>query len=157
TPAEMVDSMSLEEKVGQLFVVPAYGAEANTAHPKNREEFGVDTPAEVVQKYHPGGVIHFTWTDSLQDPEQLAELSNGLQTAATSSGAGIALLISTDQEQGAVTRIGAPATRFPGNMALGASRSQEDAERAAAITGQELRAMGINFDLAPSGDVNVNP
>ena len=42
-------------------------------------------------------------------------------------------------------------------MALGASRSQEDAERAAAITGQELRAMGINFDLAPSGDVNVNP
>lgn len=157
TPAEMVDSMSLEEKVGQLFVVPVYGAEANTAHPKNREEFGVDTPAEVVQKYHPGGVIHFTWTDSLQDPEQIAELSNGLQTAATSSGAGIPLLISTDQEQGAVTRIGAPATQFPGNMALGASRSQEDAERAAAITGQELRAMGINFDLAPSGDVNVNP
>ena len=117
----------------------------------------MDTPAEVVQKYHPGGVIHFTWTDSLQDPEQIAELSNGLQTAATSSGAGIPLLISTDQEQGAVTRIGAPATQFPGNMALGASRSQEDAERAAAITGQELRAMGINFDLAPSGDVNVNP
>ncbi|GAA0510256.1 beta-N-acetylhexosaminidase [Saccharopolyspora subtropica] len=157
SPAELLQDMTLEEKVGQLFVTYAYGPTANSAHPKNREEFGVDTPAQVVQKYHLGGIIHFTWTDSLHTPKQIAELSNGLQDAAINSGAKVPLLISTDQEQGQVTRIPEPATQFPGNMALGAGRSAEDADRAAAITGQELRAMGLNQNFAPSGDVNVNP
>ncbi len=150
-------AMSLEEKVGQLFVTYAYGRTADTAHPKNRAEFGVDTPAEVVRRYHLGGVVHFSWTDSLYHPEQIAELSNGLQRAAANSGAGIPLMISTDQEQGLVTRIGEPATQLPGNMALGAGRSSADAERAAAITGRELRAMGITRNFAPVADVNVNP
>ncbi|MGP4018315.1 glycoside hydrolase family 3 protein [Saccharopolyspora sp. 5N708] len=157
SPEELLQQMTLEEKVGQLFVTYAYGRTADTAHPENMAEFGVDTPAQVVQKYHLGGIIHFAWTDSLYDPKQIAELSNGLQNAAVSSGAKVPLLISTDQEQGQVTRIPEPATQFPGNMALGAGRSVDDAGRAAAITGQELRAMGLNQNFAPSGDVNVNP
>ncbi|MEU6265763.1 glycoside hydrolase family 3 protein [Saccharopolyspora shandongensis] len=156
SPAELLKQMTLEEKVGQLFVTYAYGRTADSAHPQNQEEFGVDTPAQVVQKYHLGGIIHFAWTDSLYDPKQIAELSNGLQDAAINSGAKVPLLISTDQEQGQVTRILEPATQFPGNMALGGGRSTDDAGRAAAITGQELRAMGLNQNFAPSGDVNVN-
>ena len=65
-------------------------------------------------------------------------------------------MIATDQEQGVVTRIGPPATQFPGSMALGAGRSVDDARTAAAITGQELKAMGINTNFAPDADVNVN-
>jgi beta-N-acetylhexosaminidase len=149
--------MSLEEKVGQLFVGYAFGSAADTVSPKNREKFGVDTPAEVVRRYHLGGLINFSWTDSLRDPAQIAELSNGLQKAAVSSGAKVPLLLSTDEEQGAVTRLNEPVTQFPGSMALGAGRSVVDAERAAAITGQEMRAMGLNEDMAPSGDVNANP
>ncbi|EQD87257.1 beta-N-acetylhexosaminidase [Saccharopolyspora erythraea NRRL 2338] len=149
--------MTLEEKVGQLFVTYAYGRTADTPHQANRDEFGVATPAEVVQKYHLGGIIHFNWTDSIYEPKQIAELSNGLQRAAVTSGAKIPLLISTDQEQGQITRIKEPATQLPGNMALGAGRSPADAERAAVITGQELRAMGLAQNFAPSGDVNVNP
>jgi len=42
-------------------------------------------------------------------------------------------------------------------MALGAGRSTADAQRAAAITGRELRAMGVNMNNAPDADVNVNP
>ncbi|MFR9728950.1 glycoside hydrolase family 3 protein [Saccharopolyspora sp. MS10] len=152
-----VSSMTLEQKVGQLFVTYAYGPGADTPHPQNRAEFGVDTPAQVVQRYHLGGLIHFTWTDSLHEPRQLAELSNGVQRAAVDSGAGIPLLISTDQEQGQVTRIGEPVTQLPGNMALGAGRSPQGAELSARITGEELRAMGLNQNFAPSGDVNVNP
>ncbi|HET8766576.1 MAG TPA: glycoside hydrolase family 3 protein, partial [Pedococcus sp.] len=69
----------------------------------------------------------------------------------------VPLQIATDQEQGVVTRIGPPATQFPGSMALGAGRSTADARTAAAITGEELRAMGVNTDFAPDADVNVNP
>ncbi|MDI2032803.1 glycoside hydrolase family 3 protein [Saccharopolyspora sp. TS4A08] len=157
TADELLQQMTLEQKVGQLFVTYAYGRTADTPDPVNREEFGVDTPAQVVEKYHLGGIIHFTWSNSLYDPKQIAELSNGLQTAATSSGARVPLLISTDQEQGQVTRITEPATQLPGNMALGAGRDPVAAERSAAITGRELRAMGLNMNFAPSGDVNVNP
>lgn len=157
TAAARMRGMSLEEKVGQLFVTYAYGPNADSAHPKNRAEFGVDTPAEVVRKYHLGGVIYFNWTDSFVNPKQVAALSNGLQRAAMSSGARIPLLISTDQEQGVVTRFGSPATLFPGSMALGATRDTELARQAAAITGRELRAVGINQNFAPDADVNVNP
>lgn len=144
--------MTLEQKVGQLFLSVVHGSAADRPHPQNRAEYGVDTPAEVVRRHHLGGVVHFGWTESLENPRQIAEMSNALQDAAS-----VPLLVATDQEQGSVTRIGAPATEFPGSMALGATRDSGAAERAAAITGRELRAMGLNADFAPVGDVNVNP
>jgi beta-glucosidase-like glycosyl hydrolase len=102
-------------------------------------------------------VIYFNWSNNLNSPPQIVALSNGLQHAALSQPTPVPLLISTDQEQGEVLRIGPPATVFPGNMALGATRDFNLAQRAAAITGVELRAMGINVDNAPFVDVNSNP
>jgi len=154
---QALSRMSLEEKVGQLFVQNVYGSDATTPDSRNIPLYGVASPAEVVKKYHLGGVIYFAWTDSVKNPQQITGLSNGLQQAAGESGAHIPLLIGTDQEQGVVTRIGPPATQFPGSMALGAGRSADDARTAAAITGQELKAMGITTDYAPDADVNVNP
>ncbi|RYV49903.1 glycoside hydrolase family 3 protein [Pengzhenrongella frigida] len=153
--------MSLEEKVGQLFVTNVYGSQADvvtdTERAANRLAYGVDTGAEVVRKYHLGGAIYFTWTNSVQNPSQITALSNGLQAAALDSGAEVPLLVAIDQEQGIVTRVGPPATQLAGNMALGAGRSSADTRTAAQITGAELRAMGINQDFAPDADVNVNP
>lgn len=154
--AAAIQAMSVEEKVGQLFFQNVYGSDATTPDVRNIPLYGVASPAEVVQKYHLGGVIYFAWTDSVKNPTQITGLSNGLQKAATGSGAHVPLMIATDQEQGVVTRIGPPATQFPGSMALGAGRSVDDARTAAAITGQELKAMGINTNFAPVADVNVN-
>jgi beta-N-acetylhexosaminidase len=151
--------MTLQEKVGQLFVQQVYGSDATTPDPRNVPLYGVASPAEVVQKYHLGGVIYFAWTDSVKNPDQITALSNGLQKAALSrdSKVDVPLQIAIDQEQGVVTRIGPPATQFPGSMALGAGRSTDDARTAAAITGEELRAMGVNTNFAPVADTNVNP
>jgi beta-N-acetylhexosaminidase len=150
--------MTLEEKVGQLFVQNVYGSDATTPDARNLPLYGVASPAEVVQKYHLGGVIYFAWTDSVKNPDQITGLSNGLQKAALGqdSKVDVPLQIAIDQEQGVVTRIGPPATQFPGSMALGAGRSAHDARTAAAITGEELRAMGVNTNFAPVADVNVN-
>ncbi|WP_189336056.1 glycoside hydrolase family 3 protein [Actinoplanes ianthinogenes] len=145
--------MTLPEKVGQLFTTYVYGNDATTASPDNRRLYGVDTPAEVVRKYHLGGVIYFAWTNSLQNIRQVTTLSNGLQAAAE----GVPLTIATDQEHGVVSRMPAPATQFPGGMALGAGRNPVDAYRTGQVTGQELRAVGINQAWAPDADVNVNP
>ena len=151
--------MSLEEKVGQLFIQNVYGKDATTPDSRNVPLYGVASPAEVVQKYHLGGIIYFAWTDSVQNPDQIVGLSNGLQRAALtqSTKARVPLQIAIDQEQGVVTRIGPPATQFPGSMALGAGGSAPDARTAAAVTGRELIAMGVNTNFAPVCDVNVNP
>jgi len=153
--------MSLEEKVGQMFVTYAYGDSAEDTDPEmvaaNREAHGVDDFRQLIERYHLGGIIYFAWSGNVENPRQIAGLSNGLQRAALGSGAGVPLLISTDQEQGVVVRVDYPATQFPGSMALGAGRGEEDARTAAEITGEELRAIGINQNFAPVADVNVNP
>jgi beta-N-acetylhexosaminidase len=157
--------MTLEQKVGQLFVIEVAGRDANTvtdtAKAVNQRLYGVDTPAQAIAKYRPGGVIYYTTRnndDNIGDPAQVATLSNGLQTAALSQPAHIPLQISVDQEGGAlVARFGAPATQMPGNMALGAGRSAADARRSAEVIGTELAAVGVTQDYAPVSDVNVNP
>ena len=151
--------MTLEEKVGQLFVADVWGKAADQADPGNRKKYGVDTPAQVIERYHPGGVIYFNnaGTDNVDDPAQVARLSDGLQRAALRSGAHLPLIVSIDQEGGRVTRIAAPATEYPSSMAIGAGRSAADAKQLASVNGHELREMGINQNFAPDADVNSNP
>jgi beta-N-acetylhexosaminidase len=152
--------MSLQQKVGQLFSTYVYGASATAPSAadaaQNRAAYGVDTAAQVIAKYDLGNAIYFTWSDNLNDPTQIATLSNGLQQAALDSD-GTPLLISTDQEGGNVTRIGAPLAVSPGNMALGATFSPLDSFAMSRATGQQLKALGINVDDAPVVDVNTNP
>ncbi|KJY25751.1 glycoside hydrolase family 3 protein, partial [Streptomyces katrae] len=154
-------SMGLPELVGQLFVSRAYGHSATDPDPAdadlNQAQFGVRTAAELVARYHLGGIVYFAWAHNTRSPHQIAALSNGLQRAAAGSGAGVPLLLSVDQEHGAVARIGRPATLLPGAMALGAGGSPADARRAARVAGAELAALGIRQDYAPVADVNVNP
>src|SRR5437879_2598247 len=158
----VMSKMTLAQKIGQMFVVNVYGTDANTVTASeataNNALFGagVDNATRMIDKYQPGGVIYFAWTDSVTAPQQTATLSNGLQTSAMADD-GIPLQISADQEGGVVTRIGAPASVSPGNMAIGASFNPLNAYRSANVIGQELKAQGINMDDAPVVDVNTNP
>ncbi|MFC9191349.1 glycoside hydrolase family 3 protein [Streptomyces cyaneofuscatus] len=157
----IIAGMSLEEKVGQLFVMRVYGHSATDPDQAdidaNLKEIGVRTAAELVSTYHVGGIIYFSWAHNTRDPHQIAALSNGIQQAALDERSRVPLLISTDQEHGIVCRVGEPATLLPGAMALGAGGSRSDTRRAAWIAGAELAALGINQNYAPDADVNVNP
>lgn len=157
----IIAGMSLEEKVGQLFVMRVYGHSATDPDQAdidaNLKEIGVRTAAELVSTYHVGGIIYFAWAHNTRDPHQIAALSNGIQQAALGERSRVPLLISTDQEHGIVCRVGEPATLLPGAMALGAGGSRSDTRRAAWIAGAELAALGINQNYAPDADVNVNP
>ncbi|WP_413757344.1 glycoside hydrolase family 3 protein [Streptomyces sp. MMBL 11-3] len=157
----LIARMTLEEKVGQLFVMRVYGHSATEPDQAdvdaNLAEIGVRTAAELIAKYRVGGIIYFGWAHNTREPHQIAELSNGIQRAALAQPRGLPVLISTDQEHGIVARVGAPATLFPGAMALGAGGSRTDARTAGRIGGAELRAMGVRQDYAPVADVNVNP
>ncbi|MGW3411376.1 glycoside hydrolase family 3 protein [Streptomyces sp. NPDC000888] len=157
----LISRMTLEEKVGQLFVMRVYGHSATAPDQAdidaNLKEIGVRTAAELIAKYRVGGIIYFAWAHNTRDPHQIAGLSNGIQRASLEQPRGLPVLISTDQEHGIVARVGKPATLLPGAMALGAGGSRGDARTAGRIAGAELRALGIRQDYAPVADVNVNP
>ncbi|WP_436760382.1 glycoside hydrolase family 3 protein [Streptosporangium sp. V21-05] len=149
----MLASMSVEEKVGQLFMPVLYGPSADTASGENRARFGVDSPAKMIARYRPGGVILFPWAGNIKSVRQVVALTNGLQEASPE----IPLLIGTDQENGKVSRLAPLVTPLPGASVIGATGDLSLARRAAKVTGTELRALGVNLDFAPVADVNVNP
>ncbi|MFF5518247.1 glycoside hydrolase family 3 protein [Streptomyces coeruleorubidus] len=157
----LVSRMTLEEKVGQLFVMRVYGHSATAPDQAdidaNLKEIGVRTAAELVEKYRVGGIIYFAWAHNTREPHQIADLSNGIQRASLELPRGLPVIVSTDQEHGIVARVGKPATLFPGAMAVGAGGSRSDARALGRIAGRELRAMGIRQDYSPVADVNVNP
>ncbi|GGU35265.1 glycoside hydrolase family 3 protein [Streptomyces violascens] len=157
----IIARMSVEEKIGQLFVMRVYGHSATAPDQAdidaNLRELGVRDAAELIAKYHVGGIIYFTWAHNTRDPHQIADLSNGIQAAGLAQRVPLPLLIATDQEHGAVCRVGKPATLFPGAMAMGAGGSTGDARTLGRISGAELAAIGIRQDYSPDADVNINP
>ena len=160
---QTIERMTLREKVGQLFVANVYGESADTTDPDdvaaNQAMYGpgIRNADDLIREYKLGSLVYFRWTHNLSEPAQIAHLSNGIQRAALAQPAGIPLLIATDQEHGVVSRVWSPATEFPGNMALGATRRPDDAFDAGRVTAEELKALGINQNYAPVADVNVNP
>ena len=134
--------MTLEEKVGQLFIVHVYG---ETPTDPRYEQININNNRggknfkEVIENYHIGGVIYFNWSHNIGTPldaEQVQNLSNGLQEIALEQENPIPLFISTDQEGGIVQRVTEPGTVFPGNMALGATGSEALARESAAVLGR---------------------
>jgi beta-N-acetylhexosaminidase len=138
-------NMTLEEKVGQLFLVFFHGPRLSPAL------------REMIVDYHIGGIVLFSIAGNIENPAQVAQMINDAQAVAVSHGAGIPLFVAVDQEGGPVVRLTDGVTHFPSQMAVGATASEELARRMAAITAQELAALGINMNLAPVLDVNNNP
>ncbi|MEU6713092.1 beta-N-acetylhexosaminidase [Nonomuraea sp. NPDC046802] len=151
TVERVLAKMSLEEKVGQLFMPVLYGASAHTTSGENQARYGAQTPAKVIAKYHLGGVILFP--HNVKSTGQVVGLTNGMQRAAGK----VPMLIATDQENGLVSRMSALMTDFPGASEIGATKDLTLSREVARATGTELRALGVNLDFAPVADVNIDP
>ena len=104
-----------------------------------------------MQDYRPGGVILFS--RNLVNPEQIARLTNDLQSLAGET----PLLIAIDQEGGRVSRLPSDFTIFPPAATVAQSGSTQLAYQAAAVTAKELRSVGINMNMAPVLDIHTNP
>lgn len=129
--------LSLEQKVGQMLHV---GFEGHSAP---------DYILDWLTRGQIGGVILFA--RNVDTPEQVANLVRQCREAAPHP-----ILVSIDQEGGRVARLRAGFTESPGAMALGAADSEELAEQVAEVMARELRALGINWVLAPVVDIAHN-
>jgi beta-N-acetylhexosaminidase len=141
--------MSVEEKVGQLFMIWT-----------RAQFFNVNSPdyaqlSDTMNKYHVGS---FAMTVRYEppflyrnEPFEAAELLNRLQ-----SDSKLPLLIAADFELGVSNRLHGT-TAFPNAMAIGATGRADYAEAFGRITGVEARAIGIHWNFFPIADVNSNP
>jgi beta-N-acetylhexosaminidase len=83
---------------------------------------------------------------------QVSALVDDLQTATSAAGRP-PLLVAVDQEGGTVERLGPAGTPPPPAMALGAADDVDLTRSSYRMIAQELRALGLNLDLAPVADV----
>lgn len=137
----LIAGMDLRRKIGQMFFFGFEGTEPS------------ENVVRLIRERHLGGVIYFA--RNVASTAQVAKLSADLQREAGESG-NLPLWISIDQEGGMVARITEGVALMPGNMAIAAGGSADAAFDAARMTGQELRALGINLNFAPVLDVNNN-
>ncbi|MFI3226316.1 MAG: glycoside hydrolase family 3 N-terminal domain-containing protein [Clostridia bacterium] len=141
---EMLNNMSLDEKIGQLFM-PAFRKDLN-----GQEILQVnDEITEKIAQYHIGGVILFA--ENLDTVEQTQKLTSDLQDLSQ-----IPLFIGIDEEGGTVSRLAYSKIqheRFPNASKL---TTIEEVVYSASVMGEELLELGINVNFAPVADVNTN-
>lgn len=136
----LVTNASLREKIGQLFVVPAYG-EFTSQYERSFREL-----KELVTKYRIGGIIFMRG-----DIYGQAILNNKLQQLSRTP-----LWITQDMEFGAAMRISGT-TRFTPAMGVAATGKKRNAFMMGKITAIEARSLGVHQIFAPVLDVNNNP
>lgn len=141
--------LSVEEKVGQVFMIWCRASFMNVDNPEYLDFL------ESMKKYHVGSFAMSVHVDGpfllRTEPYEAAELLNRLQKESK-----LPLLFAADFERGVAIRL-MGATNFPHAMAFGADGKPEDAERFGRITAEEARAIGVHWNFFPDADVNSNP
>ncbi|MFQ5593352.1 MAG: glycoside hydrolase family 3 N-terminal domain-containing protein [Anaerolineae bacterium] len=151
---QVIEKMSVEERVGQLFLVTFVGADA-----------GPDSDiTRLIEEYKVGGVLvspgNGNFTNAPDAPIQVAKLSEQLQSLALADeGSGVPLFIAieSDGDGAPATWLRAGMTAVPSPLALGATWLPANAEVVGQIVGGELSAVGVNLLLGPPLDVLLTP
>ena len=131
------DSMTLKEKIGQLFMVDVFSSD-----PKSK----TDAIKTLIKNNHIGGVIF-----SKGGPMRQAKLNNEFQEASK-----VPLMIAMDAEWGLAMRLDSTYA-FPWNMTLGAIQDNKIVEQVGRQIGLHNKRMGVHINFAPVVDINVNP
>ncbi|MBN2496998.1 MAG: hypothetical protein JXR96_20570 [Deltaproteobacteria bacterium] len=139
----LIAEMSPAQKAGQLAMVSFEGRALSDA----QRDFVLGT--------RPGGVLLFR--SNCGSPAEMAHLTGSLQRLATGEIGGPGLLVAIDMEGGSVRRFspGGAFTRFPPAIMIGATDDPDMAARVGRAMAEELKAVGINMNLAPVADLET--
>ncbi|RED49524.1 glycoside hydrolase family 3 N-terminal domain-containing protein [Seonamhaeicola aphaedonensis] len=131
------NSLSLKEKVGQLYMVQVMS---------NQDAATKNKIVKLIRNQHIGGIIY-----SNGGPIKQAKLNNELQSISK-----IPLLIGMDAEWGLSMRLDSTYA-FPWNMTLGAIKNNALIEKTGKHIGEHCKRIGVHFNFAPVVDINTNP
>lgn len=138
---QLIDSLPLEHKVGQLFMLAFAGPDLAYAR-------------QLVEQYQIGGF--YLTDDNAADPQQAAALNLELQKLAALRSVDAPLILGVDQE-GAWSVLTKYTDTGPGNLALGVVDDIKLTARQYQSMALQMQALGYNTVLAPCVDVNSNP
>ncbi len=150
SPSELLEYMTLEEKVCQMFIV-----EPEALAGYNDTSGGEDTKTGI--NNHPvGGVIYFS--RNLLDRSQTSEMINSTQGYSKEK-IGTGVFIAVDEEGGTVSRCSESlgTASFSDMVFYGEGNDGSTAYNIGSTIGNDLKGLGFNLDFAPVADVNVNP
>lgn len=157
---ELLDKLTTEQKVGQLFFVRPEALDPNRTPEEAEDPAGPGVtqadPAlqNTLQQYPVGGFVLFG--KNLESPDQLSQLMDTL-----SRNAAVPLLFSVEEEGGTATQVaGRPGFSVPTLESLadiGATGDPAQAKAVGQSIGTYLRELGFQLDFAPVADVNTNP
>ena len=133
----ILNSMTVDQKMGQLFMIQAY-SNLDTVHENKIKE--------MIQKYHVGNLIFMQGTPSKQ-----VQLTNTYQSLSK-----IPLMIGFDGEWGLDMRL-QNTYKFPWNMTLGAIQDNTLIRKFGEHLGRHAKRVGIHVNFAPVVDINTNP
>lgn len=133
----LYNTMTFEEKVGQLFMVAAYS---------NKKEDHVQDLDKLIAKHKIGGLIFFQG-----GPVRQALLTNRFQAQSK-----IPMLIGNDAEWGFSMRLDST-VKYPWNMTLGAIQDNKLIEKMGAQMAKQSKRLGVHFTFGPVVDINTNP
>ncbi len=133
----LYSSMTLAEKVGQLYMVQVMS---------NQDEATKNKVVEIIKDHHIGGIIY-----SNGGPLRQARLNNELQSFSKTP-----MLIGMDAEWGLSMRLDSTYA-FPWNMTLGAIKDNKLVEQTGRQIGEHCKRLGVHFNFAPVVDINTNP
>ena len=133
----IMKKLSLDEKIGQLFMIAAYS---------NKDQSHVDEINYIIKKYKIGGLIFFQG-----GPVRQAKLTNLYQSKSE-----IPLLIAIDCELGLGIRLDSTIS-YPRQMTLGAIQNDSLIYQMGADIADQMKRMGIHINFAPVVDINNNP
>lgn len=139
---DLVENMTLREKIGQLMVVGFQGKQMDQH---------IQT---MITEYHAGGVI--LYDRNMETPDQVASLNNQLQDLALKSKHQIPLMVSIDQEGGKIVRMRDQVSPIPSQQELGQKADSKEVYHVAYRNGKELAAMGIHVNFAPVLDLSAS-
>lgn len=149
---DYLKTMTVEEKVGQLFVVNLELLDDSKGNFYEHQKITAKMK-ENLQKYHVGGVILFS--RNIDRRKQTKKLIRRLQKNAET-----ALFVSVDEEGGDVARIGnnekMKTTKFPTMEEIGKNEDANYVYNMAATIGKEIGELGFNVDFAPVADVKTS-
>jgi beta-N-acetylhexosaminidase len=141
--AKLLASLSVDQRAGQTMAIAFHGSSVTSA------------VEEMIRTRGVGGVV--LRAENAPDASALARICADLQRIAAEARIP-SLFLALDQEGGSVVRVASGMTIFPSQMALAATPDPVTAvQRCATITATELRASGVNWNLAPVADVNNEP
>lgn len=138
---ELIDSMSINEKIGQLMIIGFNGTSVD------------ENLNDLVKNSYIGGVILFK--DNVESLDGVTELINNIKLLNIENK--IPLFISVDEEGGVVSRIPNEFFKLPSSLSIGAYNNENMSYKVGEIIAQELKLMGYNMDYAPVLDVLSNP